>query len=377
MGEILFKELLGLKKQIELMPKSVKRDYLLIDYIHLFKCLDNLGYRLNDDLLDFDHVDKVREITTDEPFIQILEFIIDNDFLHRKIKEVLKEYHDYNFYANNSFNTKINTKNINIFLTDFFKSLGDDVFKLYCRLVNEDKIRYAYSNDASGLTFHRMFDNVSNVIMCNQGDELMDYYSFVHEVGHVYQFYLQRNISYLSDAHYGTEITSRLFEKLWQKYLLDNHLYSRDINEAIKSYHNQNINLYAHCSLISEIVKSGNYTLDESKIVHNLSKEDLERRLENKCGYVFNYIKDLDYINFLYVIGDIISSNLYLEIIMDKKEGLKKLRNYLVNLNNYNLLESFDLYGDIDNAKAYIKNDLEMLGYNKIDRKVRRYGRIR
>ena len=361
MKKELLKELYGLRKQIMFLPNSIKRDYLLLDYSHLYKYLEYLNLNLDDDLLDFDNTDRVNKITDDGIYLQIGEFILNNDYLLRRINEILKTYHKHNFYAENSLPTKINQKDIGKVLDDFFKYLGSDIYKLYRRLLKETFIGYGVSMDADALTFHRMFDKLSNVMMCCDGKELLDYNSFVHEIGHVYQFYLQRNGKYLSDLHYGTEITSRLFEKLFRKYLLDNHLYNKQIDNTISSYHYQNINMYGVCSLICEIVRTGNFMIDDTSVKSELDEEELRRRLMNKIGFIYDYTLDLDYNSFLYVIGDIISSNFYKEINDNKEEGFRKLRDYLVRLDDLSIKESFKLYGNMDNAKEYINNDIKIL----------------
>lgn len=354
-------ELNGLRKKINMMPIGIERDYMLLDYSHLFSYLEYLKMNVTDELLEFDNTERVNEITEDGIYLQIGEFIVDNNFLHKKIKEILKVYHNNNFYAMESLSTKINQKDIAAILNDFFKYLGSDIYELYRRLLNETFIGFGISNDAEAMTFHRMFDKVSNVMMCCNGTELLDYNAFVHEIGHVYQFYIQRNGKYLSDIHYGTEITSRLFEKLFRKYLVDNYLYNKQIDRTISSYHYQNINMYAHSSLICEIIKSGYYLIEETKVKSNLMEEEILERLVNKCGYVYDYMLDLDYNNFLYVIGDIISSNFYKEIINNKEEGFKKLKDYLVRLYDLSIKESLKLYGNMDNAKECIENDLKIL----------------
>ena len=366
MGEKLLNELYGLRKKIMLMPNSIKRDYLLLDYSHLYKYLESLNINVTDDLLDFDNIDRINKITEDGIYLQIGEFILNNNFLYKRINEILKKYHQNNFYAENSLSTKINQKDIAVVINEFFKSLGSDIYELYRRLLKENFVGYGISLDADALTFHRMFDKLSNVMMCCDGKNLLDYNAFVHEIGHVYQFYIQRNGNYLSDIHYGTEITSRLFEKLFRKYLFDNYLYPKQTIDAINSYHYQNINMYGVCSLICEIIKSGNYIIDETMVKTKLQDEELKRRLMDRCGFVYDYILDLDYSNFLYIVGDIISSNFYKEINMNKEIGFKRLNDYLVNLGNLSLIDSFKSYGNIDYAKEYINNDLE-----KVLRKVK------
>ena len=81
----------------------------------------------------------------------------------------------------------------------------------------------------------------------------------------------------------------------------------------------------------------------------------------NKIGFIYDYTLDLDYNSFLYVIGDIISSNFYKEINDNKEEGFRKLRDYLVRLDDLSIKESFKLYGNMDNAKEYINNDIKIL----------------
>ena len=80
MGEKLLNELYGLRKKIMLMPNSIKRDYLLLDYSHLYKYLKSLNINVTDDLLDFDNIDRINKITEDGIYLQIGEFILNNNF---------------------------------------------------------------------------------------------------------------------------------------------------------------------------------------------------------------------------------------------------------------------------------------------------------
>lgn len=360
----LIKELKGLKKKLELMPKSKERELLFIEYYKYYNFLKDLRIiEDNNDPLEFNNDDdSVSEKTAYRQIYELTELLKNIPMINTIIEKMISYYHDNNFYAINNYKkTTINNDNIEDVLDDFFEGLSPDIKKLYNRLLDEEHIYFTTLHDAGGETYFRMFDKLSNIIVDGRGDSLFNYISLVHEVGHAYQKYLERNNTNFHNIHYGVEITSILFEKLFIKYLEDNHLFKDQVKLINIWELSSNLNTLAHCKLIGNLLKDDKMRISpfDLDVNSDLSIEEITNILENDCGYVFTDRKKLNLINYTYLLGDIISSYFYYKIIDNKKEGINELNNFITNIYNMPIDEFIDTYMiDTKYVKKYINEKI-------------------
>ena len=364
MKKELIKELKGLRKRIELMPKSKKRDILFDDYYRYVSFLRDLKIIGNDgEFYEFNgDEDSANLKIVQKRLNEMIEMVDNTPLLGDIIEKIIEVYHENNYYADSTYkDMKIDTRDINRILIDYFRFLDDDILKIYNRLVNEECIYLAPLSNAGGETCFRTFDKLSNIIVNGKGNDLYDYLALAHEVGHAYQKYLERNNTNLHGFQYGIEITSMLFEKLFIKYLEDNYLFKDQVTAINEWELANNLNTLVHCKLISDVLKEdGSYVDFNDYSVHcNLSEEEIISKLEEDCGYVFDDRKELDLINYTYAIGDIMSSYFYYKILDNRKDGIKEFKNFISAIYNMPIGEFIDTYmNDTKYVKKYINEKI-------------------
>ena len=365
MKKELITELKGLKKELESMPKSKKRDLLFLDYYKYISFLRDLGIIKGDNsrILEFNGDDDlINEKIELQSLYEIQELLENSSKINEKIEEIISVYHDNNYYSVNNFKMmKINNKNIGKILNDFFASIDSNILKIYNQLIEEEHIYFGTLYDAGGETCFSSFDKLSNIIINGNGDNLYDYISLVHEVGHAYQKYLERNNTNIHGIHYGVEITSMLIEKLFIKYLEDNYLFNEQVNLINTWELSSNLNTLSHCKLIGNLVNEGNINIDfiNLDVYSDLSDDEVTSLLEEDCGYVFDDRKKLNLINYTYVIGDIMSSYFYYKINDNKEKGVKELKNFIVSIYDMPLDEFIEKYmNDIEAVKRYVNEKI-------------------
>lgn len=295
---------------------------------------------------------------------RILEFEKVALYLYEQFDLLIKEYKKYNFcsflYENYQ---KIDKKQIDRLLSEFFYTLDKEVYNIYHKMSDENNI--FMSLDCGYLGASMDTKNIDNsCIILQAADNYMDFYfTLAHEIGHCYQFYLQRNQLFLESFNIIMEVTSLLFEKLFRNFLAKKSLYPNEI----KGY-----DLEDHIYFLNDISASKVLCglFNDSSIrnidAYNLSYEtpfeidDLLGMMACDCGYIMPNKLDLSLTELHYSIGNIIANHFLKKIEEDFKSGWQEFKNFLCTVNYLPIEEVLIKYLDIplmkENIKKYMKS---------------------
>lgn len=257
---------------------------------------------------------------------------------------------------------KIDKTKANELLEGFFKSLGNDVFDLYCGL-KKNNICYLAKNtsDCDGACYGMNNDKFSYININNYGNELYGYICIVHEMGHAYHYYLTRNHGNAAFLYIDCEVMSLLFEKLFIKFLEETYDYQLSDNSIWYDYHNT-----LFWILIETLITSS--LIDENRI--NYINHDLDCKTDyndfeliafaENLGYDSNRLPNLSLDGYYYIIGNIISDYFINRMEYDFKNGFKEACNFIQEASYYNIDEILDKYvNDLSYTKDNIRKVIE------------------
>lgn len=364
MDELKAKESILLKNKYHIlrMPNNKKKVELLEAY---FSLLQYHKFMTGEE-------DFPEKFYIDDEFTQKYDWYMFND-TRKKLNEL--EYHAkllydkfeeiINAYKQNGFceyeymgYTKVNSQKMMEALWNFFSILGDDVLQIYYDMALGGNIhlnsglmeRMGYALDSTPI------DNAS--ISVKNIPYYLDFYTTIaHEIGHCYQFYLQKNQRNFASFDPYSEITSLLFEKLFVEYLKNNYLIKNDssikLENSISFLTNVSISKVVSKLLLEKKIGIINpYTLNYTCLA---KKEDIKKEIEDDCGYARPFILEPRLDEFHYSFGHIISDYFIKKMKQDFNSGLKEFKDFICTVNYLPLDEVVEKYFDIDLVNENIK----------------------
>ncbi len=358
-----FKELLerlnGLKKKILMMPAGVLREYYINNYYGIVTFCESIGIEINTDDID-EYADKF--IDSNE-FCKY-EFIINVEIIESVLKniseELLEYFHDHNFYCVNNYqNYRVNPSTLNKAMQKFLLSLSPEALKIYLQMLDESKLVMAPSNTSGGATYGLSLGEVSPVTIADDLHNLSFYNILSHEVGHVFHYYMERNNSIKRQNDIKSEVVSMLFEKLFYKFLDDEHILPEGTSYLKVCELYSIISNSAVCKLICDLIENEDImvSIEDYTITTSLSEEEIREYLENECGHLMFFNKLWLY-DIFYTIGNVISIYFYYKILEDKEKGMHELNDFIVaDLTIFDIVKKYLL--DISLVKRYIDETLE------------------
>ena len=243
-------------------------------------------------------------------------------------------------------------------LYNFFASLGDDVLKIYWNMLEGDNIfinkapmeRLGFSIDPAPI------DN--SCIMVQDLRNYLEFYTTVaHEMGHCYQFYLQKDQRQITGFSPYAEVTSMLFEKLFIEYLKRNHLIKSDLPHQLED-HIIFVNYLSISKAICRMLIEDKKLIIEAYDLNYLTKMDkkeLEKEMISDCGYIDPFTKNIELYDFHYAIGGIISSYFFKKITDDFESGWKEFKDFICTARYLPFEEVMEKYFDVDLIENNIK----------------------
>ena len=152
---------------------------------------------------------------------------------------------DYSYY---------NLDNLIDYALNFFKMMGEDVYRLYLKLLKEELILEKGPASYGGEC--RNIDGKSSSIVLNTNTtNLYKIICLVHEIGHAYDIFLNRNHDYKIDTQINAEITSVTFEHLFIKFLMDaNVLKKEDAKTIYNNFFVQHLRLMHEAYVYNNLV---------------------------------------------------------------------------------------------------------------------------
>ena len=176
--------------------------------------------------LDFDNTLKHRKIVLRESMKDCYD-IFDNALpLYHKFRSIIQNFKDNNFDCTKVYTLpgNKNHKKMMGLLHDFFKQLDPVLFDIYTKIFEDGSVFDGIvEGNYVGIAYNSIPIDDGNVIVGYDKKKFDYYLTLVHEVGHLFQFYLQRNARVLSSMNPFDEVSSHLLEKLFLDYLRDNY----------------------------------------------------------------------------------------------------------------------------------------------------------
>ena len=362
MDELKENILLKNKCHILRMNNNKKKVDMLEAYFALLNC-----YRIlkNDEdidekfLIDADFAQKYYRYVYANTEKRIMDLIDNAEKLYNKFQIIVDSYKENDFYLYRHINlNKVHKDEMEDALFGFFDYLGSDVSKIYYDMIMGGNI-FLKSGNMERLGYAVDSTPIDNACITVQNiPNYLDFYiTIAHEIGHCYQFHLQRNQRNYSMLDPYCEVTSILFEKLFIKYLKDNYLIKDD----------EEIKLENHITFLNEIVLSKYICklFKEDKIglinPYNLAytcsvkKEEMEKEITDDCGWIIPDVKEPELIELRYAFGDIIAAYFYEKLKEDFELGWQEFKNFICTVNYLPLDEVIDKYFDIELVKSDIK----------------------
>ena len=258
--------------------------------------------------------DKILELENNliENFIKYQDFHL--DYFESTIQssiELDKMYDEERKY------NKLTEKEFHKIFIEFLESLG--LSNLYERYLKDNKIHDVKINEEeySGATLYNPLTKDMDIFINNFSYDIRTMFILAHEFGHVYDLERFDGNScdyekYMYESLYG-ETISKLFERLFLHYLINNNIYKEDAQKKLIELELINID-YMKSSLMLCLI-------DEDYLEDDYYKQDNRKEIVENCLYdfydeipIFEYlvgIRNLDIKNDLtYSYGNILSLTL-------------------------------------------------------------------
>ena len=358
--------LLKAKSHIIRMPNSKKKAIMVDAYCRLLQYYDELK----------SESDVYHNLSIDSDFANIYEKYVVSDMqkiiddvsenakslyeFYQKIIDIYKKNnfcsHEYNVYV------KTNMPKMANLVYDFFASLGNDVLGIYSNMINNENILISNCCDCAGYALDTIPLDYPCIVVENIPKYLQFYSTLVHEIGHAYQFYLQRNQRNFSSFNPYVEITSLLFEKLFCDYLMKNYaikdtLYN-DLEEHV--YFLNDVSISKTLVKLFMDKKIGRVNAYDLSYQCNAKEEDVFREIVNDCGYIMPNKLDLCLDEFHYSVSNIIAMYFHEKLKNNFSTEWKNYKDFICTINYLDMDEVINKYFDIhlveDNIKKFIKS---------------------
>lgn len=351
--------IIGTIKQINMMKDNKAR----------FQKYNNLIWTLS-------FLYQTNEITSDE-LDNFLSMLIDTDKM-KKLFTKPKELSLHDIYSNTENLNKIyrhillNIKNhdfkmqkygiddfdkILYYVEDFFRLLGNDVYKLYLNIIKHNLIVEKREHDKYASCGY-INGELSSIILEMNIVPLYKAINLVHEVGHAYDNYLNKTQDYKRGFQINVEFTSMTFELLFLSYLKENNLISDRLqNVTFQNYYTDYLlrmnNAYIYNKLFLEHKLPTNLKLFNSQY---FTQENLFNEGIIKNNLVKEYLEDISLYSNYYALGLLFSSYYLTKFQLNPKDTIKEIKDFSCLSNNFNTRDVINYY----NIDELIKNTIKV-----------------
>ena len=356
-------KLLKLRELIMRMPSNSIKVNMIDGYSGLlgyYREICGLSEKESKDYdIDTDFVTKYDQRITKATQNKIDDITRVAPYIYKKFDDIINEYKKNNFCSYEfGLYHKVNKDKLYKLVADFFKYLGNDVGKLYNRIILNDNIFLLDDCEYSGISMNALSIDNPCIIIRNVEEYLTYYFTLVHEMGHCYQFYLQRNHQHLECFNPFMESTSLLFEKMFFKFLEDRHECTKELFDYDIENHIYFLNDLASSKVICELLMDRDVrNIDTYNLSYESSVpiEELQRRMVMDCGYIMGNKLDFSLSELHYSIGEIIASYFMNKMNSDFNNTWKEYKDFITTVDNYPLEDIFKKYIDTNLIKNNIK----------------------
>ena len=360
--------LIGLKKKIALMSDNKKKSELIEGYCSLYNYIKDASDLSVKEMKKFDleleDLTKFYKRIHRDTSKKLDELSDCATYIKDKFQKIIDEYkkNDICSYERGNY-YKVNIRIMSEYMNQFFETLGTDVYNLYQKMSNAGNISMIYRYETLGVSLNAItIDNPC--ILLDDIEKYVDFYfTFVHEMGHCYQFYLQQNHFSFETFNVFDEVTSLLFEKLFSGFLANKKLYKKELREIEIEDHLYFLNDISAAKVLCGLIEKDEIlSIDTNNLryVTPYSHLELLGRMVKDCGYIYPNKLDLSFNEFHYSIGNVIANYFYKRISENFIDGWKEFKNFICTANYLPLKEALDKYFDIDlmrdNIKKFVKS---------------------
>ena len=356
-------KLLKLREIIMRMPNNITKVNMIDGYAQLlgyYKEICGLTIEETKEYdIDTEFVSKYDRKMEKETQKKINEITKLSPYIYTKFNEIIEEYkkNDFCSYEFELYH-RVNKDKLYELVAEFFKYLGKDVGKLYNKIILNNNIFLLDDCDYAGISMNALSIDNPCIILKNVEEYLSYYFTLVHEMGHCYQFYLQRNHGHLEVFNPFMETTSLLFEKMFLKFLKEKHEFQKELFDYDIENNIYFLNDLSSSKVICELLmKKDVNNIDMYTLSYESSVpiEELQRKMVKDCGYIMANKLDFSLAEFHYAIGEIIATYFINKMNNDFKNTWNEYKSFIMTCDNYPLEEILDKYMDIDLTKNNIK----------------------
>lgn len=357
------KRLLSLRETIMRMPSNMNKVNMIDGYAGLLGFYKEVCGLTLDEAKEYD-IDEEFLSKYDRKITKITQNKIDEvseiaPILYKKYDDIINEYKKNGFCSYEfSLFKRVNPDKLYEIVADFFKFLGTDVVKLYNQIIKNNNIFLLDDCDYSGVSMNALAVDNPCIIIRNVEDYLSYYFTLVHEMGHCYQFYLQRNHSHLEVFNPFTESTSLLFEKMFMFYLKNNHMFLDDLFDYELENHIYFLNDLASSKVIFELLMNKdvrNVNTYDLTYESSVPLYELQRKMIMDCGYIMSNKLNFELSEIHYSTGEIIATYFMNKMKNDFNSAWNEYKNFITTCDNYPLEDIVNKYIDTDLVKNEIK----------------------
>lgn len=361
-------KLLLVKNRLLRMPNNIRKANAVDGYANLFTYYKEIcGFDDSDcpELdLDDDLISKYDRHVVKKTQMKLAEVSKLAPYLYQRYNKLIKIYKDNNFCSFEfSVMGKVNKEEMYNDLEEFLLFLGKDVCELYNKMIKGNNIFVAEDFDVLGVSMNSISIDNPCIILSSEEKYFDFYVTLIHELGHCYQFYLQRNHTHFESFNPFMESTSIFFEKLFIEYLRSKNKYKKDLFDYELEDHIYFLNTISSSKILCDLLSNKDlFDVDAHNLTYKTSTpyDKLIRDMTNDCGYIMENKFDFCLTEFHYSIGVIVAKYFIKRIKEDYKKGMKEYKDFICTVDNYPLKEILDKYFDMDlmehDIKTFIKS---------------------
>ena len=357
------KKLISLRDVIMRMPSNAKKVNMIDGYAGLLGYYKEIcGLTISETKeydIDKEFINKYDRRITKSTNNKIKEITLLAPFLYNKYNSLINEYKNNDFcsYEFSLFH-KVNQDKLYDLIAEFFTFLGSDVAKLYNKIIKNNNIFLLDACDYSGVSMNALSIDNPCIIIQNVKEYLSYYFTLVHEMGHCYQFYLQRNHTHLEAFNPFMETTSILFEKMFMHYLISKHEFQNELFDYEIENHVYFLNDIASSKVICELLMNNdlrNIDIYDLSYESSIPLVELQRKMIEDFGYIMSNKMNFELSEIHYSIGEIIASYFIRRMKDNFEDTWKDYKDFICTVDDYKLKDIFDKYLEIEPFKDDIK----------------------
>lgn len=221
----------GLIKKLNMMTNNSEKQRLYMNMQCTLSFMEDIEKINSQDIqksyfniIDLDTLNQKQE---KEQYSLLYDLYSNTKLLNNIYKPILSNISSYPFYFEDM--PYINFDRLIDAAEEFFKILSPNVYNLYVNLLKNELIFEKDNNDCSGQCT-KLDNDLSGIIITKNDPNFLKILCLVHEIGHAYDYYLNKTANY-NDYSLYCEVISTTFEHLFILYLESKNVIGK---EAIK-----------------------------------------------------------------------------------------------------------------------------------------------